>query len=213
MEYCEGGDLYSYLEKRSFKLAESRVADIIHKLATAIFFLHSYGVVHRDIKPENILMTDGSDEADVKLLDFGLSKITGPFDTSSEPYGTVTYVAPEVLANQPYNKNVDLWSIGVLAYLLLTGVLPFDDDYEQEVVRKILYRPIDFEGKHWEGVSEEAKEFVMELLNRDPSERMTINKLLEHKWIQRSTKTLLPEIRRIIKDDVLSKFKIYTSTD
>jgi serine/threonine protein kinase len=89
MEYLEGGDLYSYIEKRGFRLPEQRVACIIHKLATAVYYLHSYGVTHRDIKPENILMTDSTDEADIKLLDFGLSKIIGPQDKCTEPYGTV----------------------------------------------------------------------------------------------------------------------------
>jgi hypothetical protein len=98
--------------------------------------------------------------------------------------------------------------------------LPFDDDYEEEIIRKIMYDPILWEGSIWDGVSYEGREFVeskllliLGLLKRDPAERMSINKLLEHKWIQQSTKTLLPELRRIIKDDLLSKFKIYTSTD
>jgi calcium-dependent protein kinase len=89
MEYCAGGDLFSYIEKRGFRLQEARAATIIYKLATAIYFLHSYGIVHRDLKPENILMTDNTDEADIKLLDFGLSKIIGPNQTCSEPYGTL----------------------------------------------------------------------------------------------------------------------------
>jgi Ca2+-binding EF-hand superfamily protein/glucan-binding YG repeat protein len=89
MEYCEGGDFFTYLEKRNYKLPESRVATIIHKLATAVFYLHSYGVTHRDIKPENILMTDKTDNSDIKLLDFGLSKIIGPQDKCIEPYGTI----------------------------------------------------------------------------------------------------------------------------
>lgn len=89
MEYCSGGDLFSYIEKRGFRLAESRAAQIVHKLATAVFYLHSYGIAHRDLKPENILMTDNTDEADIRLLDFGLSKIIGPNETCMEPYGTL----------------------------------------------------------------------------------------------------------------------------
>jgi serine/threonine protein kinase len=96
---------------------------------------------------------------------------------------------------------------------MLTGILPFDDDYEQEIIRKILYRPIQFGGPMWENISYEAREFVEGLLRKDPVERMNINKLLEHQWIQQATKTLLPELRRVVKDDVISKFKIYTSTD
>jgi 5'-AMP-activated protein kinase catalytic alpha subunit len=89
MEHCGGGDLFSYIEERGFKLPEKRAAEIIHKLSTAIFYLHSYGIAHRDLKPENILMTDNTDEADLRLVDFGLSKIIGPNEFCNEPFGTL----------------------------------------------------------------------------------------------------------------------------
>ncbi len=89
MEHCSGGDLFSFLEKRGFRLSEPKAASIIHKLATAIYYLHSYGIAHRDLKPENILMTDNSDNADIRLLDFGLSKMIGPNEFCSEPFGTL----------------------------------------------------------------------------------------------------------------------------
>lgn len=89
MEHCPGGDLFSYIEKRGFRLSEPRAAQIIHKLCTAMFYLHSYGIAHRDLKPENILMTDQSEEADIRLVDFGLSKIIGPNETCIEPFGTL----------------------------------------------------------------------------------------------------------------------------
>lgn len=89
MEFCGGGDLFSYIEKRGFKLTEVRTAQLIHKLSTAIYYLHSYGICHRDLKPENILMTDNSEEADIRLVDFGLSKIIGPNEFCNEPFGTL----------------------------------------------------------------------------------------------------------------------------
>jgi len=89
MEHCSGGDFFTYLSKRNFKLTETRAADIIHKVAAAVFYLHSYGIAHRDLKPENMLMTDSSDDADIRLMDFGLSKIIGPNETCTEPYGTL----------------------------------------------------------------------------------------------------------------------------
>ena len=92
MEHCSGEDLFSYIQKRNFKLSESRSAQIIHKLSTAIFYLHSYGITHRDLKPENILMTDQTDEADIRLVDFGLSKIIGPNETCDEPFGTLVKI-------------------------------------------------------------------------------------------------------------------------
>lgn len=92
MEYCSGGDLFSYIEHRGFRLSEPRAAQIIHKLSAACYYVHSYGITHRDLKPENILMTDNSDEADIRLLDFGLSKIIGPSEFCSEPFGTLVTI-------------------------------------------------------------------------------------------------------------------------
>jgi serine/threonine protein kinase len=89
MEYCSGGDLFSYIEKRGFRLPETRANQIIHKLCAGVFYIHSYGIVHRDLKPENILMTDNTETADIRLLDFGLSKIIGPNEYCTEPYGTL----------------------------------------------------------------------------------------------------------------------------
>jgi serine/threonine protein kinase len=92
MEYCAGGDLFSYIEKRGFRLPENRAAVIMHKLCAAVFYTHSYGIAHRDLKPENILMTDNSETADIRLLDFGLSKIIGPNDYCTEPFGTLVRI-------------------------------------------------------------------------------------------------------------------------
>ena len=92
MEFCSGGDLFSYIEKRGFKLPEPKAAEIIHKLSAAIFYIHSYGIAHRDLKPENILMTDNTEGADVRLLDFGLSKIIGPTEFCNEPFGTIVNI-------------------------------------------------------------------------------------------------------------------------
>ena len=118
MEYCGGGDLFSYIKKRGFKLQEERACEIIHKICVAIYFMHSYGIIHRDLKPENILMTDSTDYADIRLLDFGLSKIIGPGEKCAEPFGTISYAAPELLQGKCYDKAVDSWSIGIITYLL-----------------------------------------------------------------------------------------------
>lgn len=92
MEYCEGGDLFGYLEQRGFKLSEQLVAEFVYKIASAIFYLHSYGIAHRDLKPENILMADSSDSAELKLMDFGLSKMIGPQEKCKEFFGTIVCI-------------------------------------------------------------------------------------------------------------------------
>jgi len=213
MEHCSGGDLFSYIEKRGFKLPEVRACNIIHKLCAAIYYIHSYGIAHRDLKPENILMTDSSEEADIRLLDFGLSKIIGPTQNCNEPYGTLSYVAPEVLLEQPYTKAVDLWSIGITTYLLLAGTLPFDDqNSEKEIARQTIHDPVHW-GSIWKKLSPEAKNFVGSLLQKDPNKRMEIRQTLEHPWIQKFNKTSLPEQRRKSKEIHSFNFKLYTVTD
>lgn len=97
LEYLNGGDLFAYLDKRDFKISEDYARSVAHQLAAAIYYLHQFGIAHRDIKLENILMENNSDTAQAKLVDFGLSRILGPSETSTEPFGTLSYVAPEVL--------------------------------------------------------------------------------------------------------------------
>ena len=134
-ELLEGGDLFAYLEKRKFKVPEQRASKIIHSLAAGLYYLHSYGIVHRDLKPENILMVDKTENSDVKIVDFGLSKMIGPTQQCSEPFGTLAYVAPEVLLQKPYGKAVDVWGLGILAFLMLMGSLPFDNEDDREVAQ------------------------------------------------------------------------------
>ena len=189
MEYCNGGDLLSYIEKTNYKLPEPRTCEIIHKLSMAIYYLHSYGIIHRDLKPENILMTDDSKTADIRLLDFGLSKIVGSNQKCTESYGTLCFVAPEVLKNEPYDKSVDLWSIGIITYFLLCGNLPFyDENSGRETARKIMEDPVPFHSTTWRMFSKEAKQFVDSLLKKNPNERLTITQVLEHPWIKKFSK-------------------------
>jgi serine/threonine protein kinase len=92
MEYCAGGDLFGFIEKRGFALKEDLARSFINKILIAVFYLHQYGIVHRDLKPENIMMTDDTDKANLKLLDFGLSKICNPGDLCTEPFGTIVII-------------------------------------------------------------------------------------------------------------------------
>ena len=186
MEYCAGGDLFSYIEKRGFRLPETRAAEIIHKLSTAVFFLHEYGVVHRDLKPENILMTDNSSNADIRLVDFGLGKIIGPGEMCTDPFGTFSYVAPEVLKEKPYSFKVDLFAIGIISYLLVAGFLPFDHETsEKEIARQTVYEPTPFPNSVWKNISNEARMFVDNLLQKNPDKRKGIQEVLQHKWLQK----------------------------
>jgi serine/threonine protein kinase len=128
LEYMEGKDMFDYLKARSFKISEERAKDIAYQILLAVSYLHSYGIVHRDLKLENVMMSDPSDKAVPKLVDFGLAKIIGPNEKSNEPFGTVGYVAPEVLKKEPYSFSCDIWSLGCITYALLSGSLPYDHE-------------------------------------------------------------------------------------
>ena len=159
MEYCSGNDLFTYLKIRDFHISEKQACLIIKKLLTAIYYLSCYGICHRDLKPENILMTSNKEDASPKIVDFGLSKIIGPDEFCTEPYGTLIYVAPEILQGTPYNKMIDMWSLGVITYLLLTGIIPFDAE-EGDLIEQILYESIPYPKVIWNMISPESKDFV-----------------------------------------------------
>ena len=186
MEYCQGGDLFSYLQKKKFVLEEEKVAIIMYKLCKAVHYVHSYGIAHRDIKPENVLLTSEDENADIRLLDFGLSKIVGPNQKSTEPYGTLTYCAPEIILDKPYLKTVDSWSLGVMTYLMLSGSLPFSGKDEHEIAKNVVYSKVNFEKKPiWSEISNEAKDFVTKLLDKDLKTRIEMKTALEHPWFKK----------------------------
>lgn len=123
-----GKDLFDYIQKRNFILTEDRVKQLGIQLINAVRYLHDFGIVHRDLKLENVMMSDTSNLAKPKIVDFGLAKIIGPNETADEPFGTLGYVAPEVLKKKPYTFSCDVWSIGCILYALLSGSLPFDHE-------------------------------------------------------------------------------------
>lgn len=186
MEYCQGGELFDYAEKRRFKLGEKRVSKIIKDLSSALKYLHSFNIIHRDIKPENVLMTSIEDDAEIRIVDFGLSKILYPGNECTEPYGTISYIAPEILLKLPYSEAVDVWALGVTCFLLLGGYLPFDDINEKNeiVVDTLIEKPL-FDDPVWNSVSKEGKNFIQKMLIKDPSKRMTLKDLFKHKWISK----------------------------
>ena len=200
MEYCPGGTLFDFLKKRNFKISEKLANSIAYKMCLAIYYFHSYGITHRDLKPENVLMTSEDDDADIRILDFGLGKIIGPNEKCSEPYGTVVYCAPEIIKNKPYTKNVDSWSMGIITYILLYGRLPFWD-YEKQKLKKYIVnsQPI-YRGFGLNNISDEGINFIQSLLIKDQNKRMTIKQALEHKWFQKYNKENLDKLKNINND-------------
>ena len=210
MEYCEGGTFFEFLKKRNFVLKEDLAVNLIHKLCMAIYYFHSYGITHRDLKPENILMTSIDDNADLKILDFGLGKIIGPNEKCSEPYGTIIYCAPEIILDLPYTKNVDSWSLGVITYIVLYGRLPFWDKDRTKLSLKITKINPNYKSYVNNSISDEAKNFIQNLLIKDQYKRMNIKQALEHKWFQKYNKEFIKSIW-LNKNKKKNIFELYTS--
>ena len=202
MEYCPGGTLFNFLKRKDYNLNEKLCSNIIYKVCLAVNYFHSYGIAHRDLKLDNILMTSEDDEADIRILDFGLGKIIGPNEKCSEPYGTVIYCAPEIILCQPYTKIVDSWSIGVITYILLLGRIPFYDE-SKSVIRKLIVKekPV-YKGYDLPIVSEYAINFMQKFLTKNPDKRMTVEQALKHKWFQVFNKENVMKINQSINTQI-----------
>jgi len=176
-------DMYHRLKKRGiYKEAEAKI--IIYRLLHAIEYLHAVGIVHRDLKPENILMKREEDDTDFVIADFGLSKFASPHEVMNLPCGTITYVAPEVLRLRGYGKSVDVWSAGVIAFVILRGRLPFEARQKKAIVHKILNEEpyLSPDDPMWRQVSPEGRELIKLLLTKRPDKRPCISEALRHKW-------------------------------
>lgn len=168
IEYMEGKDLFDYIQKRNFLLPETRVKHLVCQLITATRYIHDFGIVHRDLKLENIMMSDVTNNAKPKLVDFGLARIISPNETANEPFGTLGYVAPEVLKKKPYSFSCDVWSIGCIMHALLTGSLPFDHESQRETIRMTLEDVLKLDDPCWVTISSVCKDLVLKMLTKDP---------------------------------------------
>jgi len=180
IELVTGGELFDHIIDRG-NYSERDAANIIKQVLEAIEFMHKNGVAHRDLKPENILLTGPNNDI-VKVSDFGLSKDFSK-DMLRSAVGTPDYVAPEVLGGTVYDNSVDIWSIGVITYVLLCGFPPFFGSTDQEIFAKILKVDYDFPSPDWDNISEDAKMFIEAVLASNFRERPSAEQCLEAPWI------------------------------
>ncbi|CAI7742365.1 unnamed protein product [Closterium sp. NIES-53] len=189
MDLCEGGELFDEVVRRG-RLSEPDAANVFAQVASAVAHCHARGVLHRDLKPENILLTrDASAPLSTaplttKLADFGLAVPLQSGDRAMGVAGSPFYMAPEVLQGE-YALEADVWSLGVILYILLCGAPPFWGPTDKDVFVEVLKGVVDFSGEEWAGVSEEAKRIVLCLLQRDPKRRPAAVQILSHAWILR----------------------------
>ncbi|XP_071502191.1 serine/threonine-protein kinase 33-like [Diadema antillarum] len=189
MELCDGGELNKlFMHEGVFSEADTRT--IIQRLTNAVAYLHKNDIVHRDIKLENILVCNEpdapKDKLNIKLTDFGLSVVKGGVGSDSmiqNMCGTPMYMAPEVIDNQGYSQQCDVWSIGVITFLLMSGEPPFNGQDEDGLYDSIRKGELDFSTPAWKRISDEAKNAIQGLLKVDPAHRLTAHELLDHPWI------------------------------
>jgi calcium/calmodulin-dependent protein kinase I len=192
LELLEGEELFVRIEELE-KFSEADAAEVTRTLLVAVQYLHSIGIVHRDLKPENLIYSSKQADAELKVTDFGLAGNITNGATMTTSCGTPGYVAPEILREVPYGKEVDIWSIGVILYILLCGYPPF---YHQEpTVLFELIKNGDFRFEDdfgWAEISVSAKDLVRKMLTVDPRRRITSDAALQHEWISGGRATTQP---------------------
>uniref|UniRef100_A0A0D6R1X9 non-specific serine/threonine protein kinase n=1 Tax=Araucaria cunninghamii TaxID=56994 RepID=A0A0D6R1X9_ARACU len=210
MELCEGGELFDRIVARGH-YTERAAAAVTRTIVEVVQMCHKHGVMHRDLKPENFLFANNKENSALKAIDFGLSVFFKPGERFSEIVGSPYYMAPEVLKRN-YGPEVDVWSAGVILYILLCGVPPFWAETEQGVAQAILRGVIDFKRDPWPKVSEQAKSLVRQMLEPDPKLRLTAQQVLDHSWLLNAKKApnvpLGDVVRSRLKQfSVMNRFK------
>jgi calcium/calmodulin-dependent protein kinase I len=184
MELCTGGELFDRIVLKEH-YTEKEARECLTSIVSAVKYCHDHDIVHRDLKPENLLYSDFDDEkAVVKLADFGLAQLLNSNSLMTSACGTPGYVAPEILEAKPYGKEVDMWSVGVIAYILLCGFPPFYDESNSKLFKAIKSGVYQYPSPFWDEVSSEAKDLVDHLLVLDTSARFTADQALNHPWMK-----------------------------
>ncbi|CAA6667322.1 unnamed protein product [Spirodela intermedia] len=211
MELCEGGELFDRIVARGTTRSGQRQRSPGPSSRLSRSMCHRHGVIHRDLKPENFLFANKKETSPLKVIDFGLSVMFKPGERFTEIVGSPYYMAPEVLKRN-YGPEVDVWSAGVILYILLCGVPPFWAESEQGIAQAIIRSIIDFKRDPWPKVSDNAKDLVRRMLEPDPTKRLTAQEVLDHPFLVNAKKApnvnLGETVRaRLQQFSVMNKFK------
>lgn len=205
MELCSGGELFDRIIERGH-YSERKAAQLTRTIVGVVEACHSLGVMHRDLKPENFLFLNKKEDAALKTIDFGLSVFFRPGEVFHDVVGSPYYVAPEVLCKK-YGPAADVWSAGVILYILLSGVPPFWAETEHQIFEQVLKGDLDFDSDPWPHISESAKDLIRKMLVRNPEKRLTAHQVLCHPWIRKDG--VAPD--KPIDSAVLSRMKQFTA--
>ncbi|KAL9897653.1 ovarian-specific serine/threonine-protein kinase Lok-like [Glossina fuscipes fuscipes] len=201
LEYMKGGDLLNRVVNNK-RLSEKISKLYFYQICHAVKYMHDKGITHRDLKPDNILLATCDEDTLVKVSDFGLSKFAQNDSVMNTVCGTVVYVAPEVLVSESrgaYTKKVDIWSLGVVLFTCLSGMLPFSDDYGTPVREQIKRGKFRFIGSSWTTVSKDAMSLIKKLLVVDALRRPSIEEIIQDNWLKDSQ--MLCTADRLMKTD------------
>ncbi|XP_062208634.1 calcium-dependent protein kinase 2 [Phragmites australis] len=182
MELCAGGELFDRIIAKG-KYTERAAAALLRTIVEIVHTCHSLGVIHRDLKPENFLLLSKDEHAPLKATDFGLSVFFKQGEVFKDIVGSAYYIAPEVL-KRSYGPEADIWSVGVIFYILLCGVPPFWAESEHGIFNSILRGQVDFSSDPWPRISSGAKDLVRKMLTADPKKRISAYDVLNHPWIK-----------------------------
>ncbi|KAH7299180.1 hypothetical protein KP509_25G076400 [Ceratopteris richardii] len=207
MELCTGGELLDRIITRG-KYTERQASRAFRTIIEVIANCHSRGVMHRDLKLENFLLLNKKEESPLIAIDFGLSVFFKPGDVFTEFAGTAYYMAPEVLGHQ-YGPEADIWSAGVVLYILLCGVPPFWADTEQGIFNAVLGGKFDLTREPWPSISSSAKDLITRILNSNPKERLTLQEIQSHPWLRDGGEALDSPIDNV----VLTRLKQFRATN
>ncbi|XP_062849772.1 death-associated protein kinase 3 [Trichomycterus rosablanca] len=184
LELVSGGELFDFLAEKE-SLSEEEATQFLKQILDGVHYLHSKNIAHFDLKPENIMLLDKNvPNPRIKLIDFGIAHQIKEGNEFKNIFGTPEFVAPEIVNYEPLGLEADMWSIGVITYILLSGASPFLGETKQETLTNISAVNYDFDEEYFSNTSELAKDFIRRLLVKDPKKRMTIQDSLEHPWIK-----------------------------
>jgi len=187
LELCEGGELYERIQQKQY-YPEHEAKLACGQLLEACAYIHGKGIMHRDLKPENILLASKVSNTDIKISDFGLAKMSRDFPRrlprSHSICGSDFYLAPEVIKQEEYGREIDIWAVGVITYVLLSGSLPFFHNLLHKLYRQIVERDLSFPEQAWKNVSKGALDFILRLLQVRAGDRLTADQALNHPWLR-----------------------------